>query len=455
MRTRLTPDRIRRFTCPPGKQQAFLSDTEAPRLSVRVTCNGARSYVFEAKLNGRTIRITIGSPAHWDVETARIEAGRLSRLVDQGIDPRADAAERKTATEARRTAAERNAAPASEAWAAYIAERKAKWSARHIADHEAMTQEGGALRTRGRRSETDTVQSGALLALLSLSLAQIDAERVREWLRAEVAQRPTQAALAYRLLRAFLRWCSDRREWRSQIHADACAARLARDEMPTKRARDDCLQREQLKPWFAAVRAIRNPTIAAYLQTLLLTGARREELAALEWANVDFRWNSLHIADKVEEGGRTIPLTPYVAELLRGLKARNVRPLRLPPGEKWEPSPWAFTSPTAKSGRLTEPRLAHNRALAAAGIDGLTLHGLRRSFATLAEWVEAPAGVTAQIMGHKPSAIAEKHYRVRPLDLLRLWHARIEAWILHEAGIEPPKQEGGQAPALTSVSAVK
>jgi hypothetical protein len=43
-------------------------------------------------------------------------------------------------------------------------------------------------------------------------------------------------------------------------------------------------------------------------------------------------------------------------------------------------------------------------------------------------------------MGHKPSAIAEKHYRRRPLDLLRMWHCKIEAWILDQAGIEQPKE---------------
>ena len=52
------------------------------------------------------------------------------------------------------------------------------------------------------------------------------------------------------------------------------------------------------------------------------------------------------------------------------------------------------------------------------------------------EWVEMPAGISAQIMGHKPSAIAEKHCRRRPLDLLRAWHEKIEAWILAQAGIE-------------------
>lgn len=62
-------------------------------------------------------------------------------------------------------------------------------------------------------------------------------------------------------------------------------------------------------------------------------------------------------------------------------------------------------------------------------------NGLRRSFATLSEWVEAPTEVVAQIMGHKPSAIAEKHYLRRSLDLLRMWHDKIETWVLEQAGI--------------------
>ena len=81
------------------------------------------------------------------------------------------------------------------------------------------------------------------------------------------------------------------------------------------------------------------------------------------------------------------------------------------------------------------PRAAHTSALIAAGLPHVSLHGLRRSFGTLCEWVEMPAGISAQIMGHKPSALAEKHYRRRPLDLLRMWHDKIEGWILDQAGI--------------------
>jgi len=53
----------------------------------------------------------------------------------------------------------------------------------------------------------------------------------------------------------------------------------------------------------------------------------------------------------------------------------------------------------------------------------------------LTEWLEIPTGVVAQVMGHKPSATAEKHYTVRPLDLLRMHHERTEEWILEQAGI--------------------
>ena len=116
---------------------------------------------------------------------------------------------------------------------------------------------------------------------------------------------------------------------------------------------------------------------------------------------------------------------------------------------QWKPSLFVFSS-RSKSGHIEEPRIAHDKAVAAAGIPDLTIQGLRRSFSTLAEWTEAPEGVVAQIQGHKPSATREKHYKKRPLDLLRMWHTKIEAWVLEQAGIEQPGE--GQASGLRVVS---
>lgn len=447
-RTKLTAGRIRDFACPPDACQAFLWDSEVPGLAVRATPAGSKAFVFQAKLNGKAIRITIGDVRAWSIESsaptglgARQEARRLQGLIDQGIDPRHDKQDRIAEAEARRAETRRQDVTVADAWESYIEARRPHWSERHLVDHCRLAHAGGDTKKRGK----GLTQPGVLATLMPLKLAEVTPEHVKAWLRDETAKRPTQARLAFGALRAFLNWCSDTPKYTGLTHPDACTNRIARQSLPKKKAKSDCLQREQLKAWFEAVRRIENPVMSAYLQALLLTGARREELASLPWSNVDLRWKALTIKDKVD-GERTIPLTPYVHSLLLDLKRLNETPpniqrLRDADAPQWKPSPWVFSSPASASGRLQEPRIPHKKALRLAGIDDLTLHGLRRSFGTLAEWVECPAGVVAQIMGHKPSATAEKHYRQRPLDLLRMWHTRIETWILEQAGIEVPEAD--------------
>jgi integrase len=153
---------------------------------------------------------------------------------------------------------------------------------------------------------------------------------------------------------------------------------------------------------------------------MLLTGARPGEVLASRWEDINTQWKGINIRDKVE-GTREIPATPYILHLLAALPRRNK---------------WVFSSPKSGTGCLTEPNNPHTRACKAAGLQGLTLHGLRRSFASLTEWLETPAGVVAQIQGHKPSATAEKHYKVRPLEMLRFHHEKIEEWILEFARVK-------------------
>ena len=175
-RERLTPDRIRRFNCPEGAKQGFLWDTDAPRLAVRAT-SGAKSYIFESKLHRQTIRQTIGDVRAWNLDDARAEARRLQTLVDQGIDPRQERADKLVALEVQREEAKRIEAPALVAWADYIEARRSKWGARTLADHQSMVSEGGKPKTRGRKKgEGDTTQPGILRALLSRPLERIDAD---------------------------------------------------------------------------------------------------------------------------------------------------------------------------------------------------------------------------------------------------------------------------------------
>lgn len=424
---RFTTPRLEAFTCPDGKAQAFMWDSMAPGLGFRVTANGSRAFIFQSRLDGQTIRMTVGDPRSWAIDAAQSEARRLQGLVDQGKDPRQEKAATIATEQAERAAAKadkrRLDVMGLDVWADYCKARQRAWSLRNHADHLAFANAGGEKR---KRAKGDTIP-GPLHSLLNRPLAQIDSEAVRQWVEREAATRPARALLGFRLLRAFINWCSEDDTYSSLVRPDACKPKKTRQALPKVAAKDDCLQREQLALWFAEVRKQSNSVISAYLQALLLTGARREELLDLQWTDVDFQWKKLTIRDKVE-GERTIPLTPFVAQILAPLPRRQMH--------NGQPNPWVFSSPQAATGRLQDPRINHNKALQAAGLPHLTLHGLRRSFGTLAEWCEVPVGIVAQIQGHKPSALAEKHYSVRPIDLLRRWHTKIEAWILVQADIE-------------------
>lgn len=447
-----TAERVAAFVCESGRQQTIYWDGKTPGLGLRVTSKGTKSYIFENRLYGRTIRLTIGNPAIWPLETqwrkdpdsrvpvehrrgARDEAQRLGTLISQGIDPRVQKAERI----AKAIAQNANKEPAIYAWDAYLEAKSKKWSGRYITTHKQYSREGGEKITRGKRPGMgDSKAPGALRGLLELPLNQIDRDNVRAQIAQIAETKPETARMALALIRGFLSWAADMPQYREQVHLDACS-RLGR-ELPTSKSREDCLQREQLELWFSAVQALTNPVIRIYLQCLLLTGARRSELSNLKWEDVDFQWHTLSIRDKVE-GSRTIPLTPYVEKLLLELHSVNHRHAVIgiqdgsAKAKKRKPSQWVFFSDIAKDGKIQEPRLGHNRALASVGLPPLSVHGLRRSFGTLAEWVECPAGIAAQIMGHKPSAIAEKHYRKRPIDLLRVWHTKIESWILSQTSV--------------------
>ncbi|WP_070245912.1 tyrosine-type recombinase/integrase [Duganella phyllosphaerae] len=424
--------RVEEFACEGGNSQSFLWDTASPGLGLRVTSKGAKSYIFQGKLNGATIRLTIGDPRTWDIAKAQAEARRLKVLLDNGQDPRKvrddalaavrDArAMQEAAVVAEQEKQLRESVTLGGVWPEYIADRiatrEAGWSEHHIVAHRKIIQDGG----HPRKRSPALTKAGPLWSLSSLRLIDLTNERVEAWAREEAKTRPSSARLAWRLLKAFMNWCASHKTYSSMVTSNPTKSARVRESLGKEKRRHDVLQREMLQSWFSAVRKIGNPVIAAYLQVLLLTGARREELAALKWTDVNFQWGSIKLSDKVEDF-RMVPLTPFVAQLLANLPRRNA---------------FVFSSPASASGHIAEPRIAHNEAVAVANLPQLTLHGLRRSFATLSEWIEMPNGIAAQIQGHAPQGVREQNYIRRPLDLLRVWHAKIETWILKQASVEP------------------
>lgn len=424
-----TAGKIKAFTCPPDRKQAFLWDLTTPGLGLRATPAGKPAYIFQGVYQDKSVRLTIGSPDAWTIPLAQEKARELQRMIDQGIDPRslkADAlAESKAKADADAAQAQQDAAQAltvGEAWQVYIQERRPHWGDLHYRDHIRKVAPGGVPSKRGTRGKGVT-SPGPLHSLMALPLRDLTAPVVEAWAAKEAKTRPTSARLGWRMLKVFLGWCEEQPAYAALMPPkNQAKTKKTREVLGKAGVKSDALQREQLPVWFEAVRQIQNSVISAYLQTLLLTGARPGEVITMRWDDLNTKWKGITIRDKVE-GARVIPLTPFVAQLVAGLPRRNE---------------WIFSTgnSASKVGHISEPNYPHSTACTVAGIDGLTLHGLRRSFKSLTEWLEIPAGVVAQLMGHKPSATAEKHYTVRPLDLLRVHHEKIEAWILEQAGIK-------------------
>ncbi len=452
-RVRLTAGRVDAFACPAGKAQAFLWDTEAPSLMLRVTPTGRKTFAFESRLHGATVRISIGTVKDWSLDAARKRAAELKQLIDRGEDPR-ELERAKVAQKAEQQAAQ--AAQAAEAltvgdlWPDYLETGKPKrrdsWKPRYLEDLKRMSDPGGKPKKRG----TGTTRPGPIFPLLALALVDVTEDTLKDWHDTEARTSKHQAARALMMFRGFLRWCATKPAYRALVDKEAGRAPAILENLPSMKRRTDALEAAQVAGWWAGVEQLNNRTASVYLRALLLTGARREEMAGLKWADVDFQWRKLTIADKVE-ATRTIPLTPYLAQLLATLprvnewvfastKALSMAPINIKRRERdatqaGRTAPAGDVSTVSESGRMVDPRSQHAKALLSAGIEGLTIHGLRRSFSLLGEAAGAPAGAIAQVMGHKPSATAEG-YRPRSVDALRPFLAQIEAHVLRLAGVQ-------------------
>lgn len=234
----------------------------------------------------------------------------------------------------------------------YVADRSPLWSELHKHDHAWIIQAGGVQRTRSKK----LTEPGPRASLTNVRLVDLTAGRIVAWAKVEAKTRATRARLALRLLKACLFWCAAHPTYAGISAGNAAQSKKARESLSRIKVKNDVIQREQLLDWFAAVRKIVSPVVSAYLQCLLLTGARSEELARLKWEDVDFQWNNLKLNDKVEDF-RMLPLTPYVSSLLSELKRQNETPpnvrklRRLETQDKlWKPSIWVFKIETAAAG---------------------------------------------------------------------------------------------------------
>lgn len=170
----------------------------------------------------------------------------------------------------------------------------------------------------------------------------------------------------------------------------------------------------------------------AALRIYLLTGLRKSELIgdrkrdpktralielapALRWSDVDFdeeviRLQQHKTSDKA--GGRVVPLSKAVLAVLKGLKARvEGNPYIIPGRDEGQPllnisKPWARVQSEVIA--IQERQGVEHPA----AIDDVTLHDLRRSFASLGARMGYPLPFLAGLLGHAAGGVTATYARV-------------------------------------------
>lgn len=407
VKTKLTTAKIDKLE--PSDKQYLVWDEKYTGLGVLVSPKGARSFVYQGRVGGKQKRITLGKYPLMSYQDAIEKASEISKQMTAGIDPSRQKAEQLAKNAEFEQNKTKNSITFGQAFIDYFTVKKGDWSENYIKDH---------INSAKPYMSDKPCKDGCLAYIWHTPLSRLTPDFIEQWIRHENQTRKTRMAIAYRIYRAFVNWANERETYKDIIPTKSATAKIVSSAVAKTGRHKHSLQRSQLPLWFQTVEQI-HATHATALICMLLNGSRPNEMLSLKWENVDFDWKTITIIDKVDQWERTIPLTPYTEYLIRQMPRH---------------SDYIFTA--NKSGSHTELGKTYRTAIANAGLPPLPPKAMRKSFSNLSEWVSVPHGVVKQIMGHRPSATDEKHYKDRPIDLLRHWHIIIEQFILTEAEID-------------------
>jgi integrase len=138
----------------------------------------------------------------------------------------------------------------------------------------------------------------------------------------------------------------------------------------------------------------KNATAALAARLLTLTGARRGEILALEWAHVDISGRCLRLPD-TKTGASVRPLGMAATKVLQNLK-------------KDDKVKFVFPSTQGEGHYVGLPK-AFSETCAEAKLEGATLHTLRHSFASVANELGFTMPTIAAMIGHSVGSITGRY----------------------------------------------
>ncbi|MCM8595121.1 site-specific integrase [Accumulibacter sp.] len=376
---------------PPAGKRLTIYDTKVSKLALRVTSTGSKTFYVVKRAGTEMAWVKLGTFPEMTVEKAQAEAERILGEFASGANP----AEARRAFKAEPT----------------LTEFFAEYGTRHGAKKLSWRDDQQRFRDYLQKSLGDK----KLTTITRADVARVVSD----------AEKAGKAAATVRQIRALASGLFAKAiEWgyldSNPAHGVKVTGRVV--------TRDRFLQPDELPRFFAALAEEPNDTMRDFILLALLTGARRANVCAMHWREIDLAAGNWRLPVTKNGTPQTVTLSPEAMEIL---KARQ------------EATAGGFVFPgIGATGHMVEPKKGVVRIMERAGIpygrneaDGVTLHDLRR---TLGSW-QARTGASLAIIGkslnHK-SQQATAIYARLDLDPVRAAVNTATAAMLEAGGLK-------------------
>jgi integrase len=351
-RQRLKDASVRRLPTPKQGKDITV-DTEVAGFGARVTANGARSYVLRYTTRaGRARTYTIGDATVWRCTDARAKARELRREIEDGGDPLGELEE------------ERAAPTIGDLITRFRDEHLPRKRPGTVKDYECMI-----------RLHIEP-HFGQHTKVADVRFEDIDALHRKITKAGSPYSANRTATVLSKMFALAVRW---------HMRPDNPCKGIERN---TEYHRRRYLSGDELVRLTRALAEYSERQTADAIRLLLLTGARKREVLAMKFADVeDGVWSKPPSSTKQKEHHQ-VPLSAPALQLLADIKKRQ------PPRTEF-----VFPSDGA-SGHLVELKASWRQITKAAGIEGLRVHDLRHSYASQLVSGGASLPLIGALLGH-------------------------------------------------------
>jgi integrase len=386
---RITKRAVDALQCPPNRDRDILWDDQLSGFGIAVFPGGKKAYVVQYRQAGRSRRITIGEHGPLTPEQARSQANLILGAVAKGDDP--------------------------------IAERRDR---RDVRTFEAVAEDFLALHVALKRKSR--TQASYREVLNNHILPAIGSKQVVDVRRADVARLhgklrhvPYQANHVLAIISAIWNWAAKRDEVK---FADNPAKAI---ERYPEHGRERFLTAEELgrlgdvlrmaetvglpyaidetKPAAKHAPALENrrtvfdPFAVAAIRMLIFTGARLREVLDAQWQYVDAERGIIFLPDS-KTGKKPIFLNAVALAVLDSLPHVDGSPFVFPGQKESRPradlhKPWRAVTHAAK-------------------LDGLRLHDLRHSYASVGAGGGLGLPIIGALLGHAQAETTRRYAHV-------------------------------------------